>query len=280
MKELTLNLGANRNLVAVVTLPSGVRKPLGLLLLNAGVVHRVGPCRTSVKLARHLAGRGYTTVRFDLAGIGDSRLPPRPLPFREQALRDVQEVIDYLEQAHELRTCAVYGICAGAVTAYWAGLNDERISGIFMLDGYAYPTPESRAIQFASRLRTLSVRRIPAILKRELLRLLPSRFGPSAAGHLADVRSSPPGREQFAAGIQRMVDRGARVTFLYSGSVYRDYYCYPAQLGDAFRGYGFPRQVTCHYVPAINHLVTTLESQRTLLSLMDEWMSSMESPAI
>ena len=276
MKELAVNLGADGNLVAVVTLPSEAKKPIGLLLLNAGVVHRVGPYRTSVKLARRMAARGYTTVRFDLAGIGDSRSPPRALPFREQAIRDVQTVMDYLERAHHLRAFAVYGICGGAVNAYWAALGDERIAAIFMMDGYAYPTLKSLALQFTRRVKTLSLRRVPAILRRELSRLLPSRYRQTAPEDLADVRLSPPPRREFAAGVQWMVDRGVRVTFLYSGSVYRDYYSYALQLRDAFRRYRFPQQVSCHYVPAIDHLVTALESQRTLFSLVDEWISSIE----
>ena len=278
MKEIALNLGPEGNLVAIITLPK-VMKPVALLILNAGVIHRVGPYRSSVKLARYMAAQGFAAIRLDLSGLGDSRPPGRALPFREQAIRDVQAAMDYLEREHQLSAFGVYGICGGAVNAYWAALEDERIAAVFMMDGYAYPTLKSSALQFAERLRTLSVHRIPAILGRQALRLLPAGRLEHAAGKLADVRLTPPTREEFGANLERLVDRGVRVTFLYSGSGYRDYYCYPDQLRDAFSHYRFPRRVGCHYVPFIDHLVTTRSSQRALFSLVGEWMSSLSEHA-
>src|SRR5215475_3162536 len=44
----------------------------GVIILNAGVLHRVGPHRLHVLLARRLAASGFTGLRLDLGGIGDS----------------------------------------------------------------------------------------------------------------------------------------------------------------------------------------------------------------
>src|SRR5262249_27402146 len=55
--------------------PRGKRSPM-VLFLNAGAVHRVGPNRMYVDLARSWAEHGLTSLRLDLSGLGDS--PPAP----------------------------------------------------------------------------------------------------------------------------------------------------------------------------------------------------------
>ena len=75
MTEKALLFGEGKSLVGIVTLPaesSPVDRP-GIVILNAGVLHRVGPNRVHVQMARALAELGFTVLRFDLSSIGDSR---------------------------------------------------------------------------------------------------------------------------------------------------------------------------------------------------------------
>ena len=48
MKEVALTLGPDQNLIGVLSVPGDKPRPVGMILLNAGVVHRIGPHRTSV----------------------------------------------------------------------------------------------------------------------------------------------------------------------------------------------------------------------------------------
>jgi pimeloyl-ACP methyl ester carboxylesterase len=275
MNEVPLTLGPEQNLVGVLTPPIGPRRRLAILLLNAGVVHRIGPHRNNVKLARHLAQQGYTAVRFDNSGVGDSRLPLDAAPFRQQAVRDIQLVMDYLEREHGLTTCALYGICAGAANAYAAALADRRVTGVFMVDGYSYLTRKSHLIQFFARVRAVTLARVPLIIMRRVQNVLSALLGRADfadAEGMADQSSSEPTRAQFAADIQSLVDRGVRVALLFSGSIF-ERYTYAAQLRDGFRGHPFLERVTCHQVPEIDHLVTPLPAQRRLLELVDDWIS-------
>src|ERR1044072_1198890 len=43
-----------------------------IVFFNAGMIHRIGPNRIHVKLARKLSNEGYDVFRFDLGGQGDS----------------------------------------------------------------------------------------------------------------------------------------------------------------------------------------------------------------
>ena len=88
MKEYTQLLGKRRSLVGIVTdnetfSPHQKRKT-GAVLLNAGLIHHIGPNRIYVKLARQIAALGIVALRFDLSGIGDSLPRSDSLP-REAA---------------------------------------------------------------------------------------------------------------------------------------------------------------------------------------------------
>jgi hypothetical protein len=276
MNEIALALGTDRHLVGVLTPPIGPRRPLAVVLLNAGVVHRIGPHRNSVKLARHLASQGYTALRFDVSGIGDSRMPRDGAPMREQILRDVRTALDHLQSQYGLQAFALYGICAGARMAYEAALADARVAGIFMLDGFAYPTWKARRVRYAARLRALTPQRVPAVVWRHLSGSLTAGLRRSVADdgkpRLPTPPSSQPTRKQFAADMQAMVNRGLHVAMMYSGSVFGEY-SYPAQLQDAFASHDFVAHIVCHHAPDIDHLVTSLASQRRLLELVDAWVA-------
>ncbi len=75
MKEEALRFGPNGSLIGIVTDPSEEERGKNLpafLLLNAGHLHRVGPNRHYVSIARKLSAMGFTVLRFDFSGIGDS----------------------------------------------------------------------------------------------------------------------------------------------------------------------------------------------------------------
>ena len=82
--ERVYHFGPSDSLLGVVTLPPGdrleasTRRPF-VIILNAGLVHRVGPFRMTVELARQLAKRGLRVMRIDQAGLGDGGCEPHSL---------------------------------------------------------------------------------------------------------------------------------------------------------------------------------------------------------
>ena len=73
VRENVYTVGPGKSLVAAVTEPVlGIKNALPIIvILNTGIIHRVGHQRKFVILARELAERGYSVVRFDFGGIGD-----------------------------------------------------------------------------------------------------------------------------------------------------------------------------------------------------------------
>lgn len=147
--ENTCEFGASP-LRGVVTTPQSPDE-LGVVLLNAGLVHRVGPNRLHVALARRLAEAGHVVLRFDHAGIGDS--PPRTdgRPFEEAAPREVSEAIDHLERTTPARRFVLAGICSGAMMALRAGSRDARVVAVLPVNPQSHLEDPELAAWIASR---------------------------------------------------------------------------------------------------------------------------------
>jgi alpha/beta superfamily hydrolase len=126
--------GEKKNLAGVVTIPEGEKKEIGVIVLNAGHLHRVGPNRIYVDLAHELTGAGYTVLRFDFSGIGDSIIKKDLDTFRDSAVKDTLDGIKYLANKHQLDKFILIGICSGANIAYLASASDKRIASIILIN--------------------------------------------------------------------------------------------------------------------------------------------------
>ena len=130
-------LGPRQSLVGVLTQPVGETvdpsRPV-VVILNSGVIHRVGPNRMTVALARALAARGFASLRFDLSGIGDSEPRADGLGPHEASMADIREALDSLEAARGPLRVILAGLCSGAdQSAVYAG-GDARVVGMVLLD--------------------------------------------------------------------------------------------------------------------------------------------------
>lgn len=83
-REEAHRFGRASHLVGVVGLPDTRRAAIGVIVLNAGLVHRVGPFRLHVELTRRINATGYATLRFDLSTLGDSAAAPGSLTRTQQ----------------------------------------------------------------------------------------------------------------------------------------------------------------------------------------------------
>lgn len=284
MNEVVVTFGAGGHLVGTLTQPAGHGDVgLGVLMLNAGVIHRVGPHRANVKLARRLAALGYPTLRFDLSGQGDSRPAPDPAPFDQQAVADIRAALDHFERLTGIRRFAVVGFCSGAIHGQNAASQDVRIVGLWMLDGYYYPTVQTwlRALW-----RKLSGRRrggfFPWLLSRSLRALA------AATRKLGDLFSSDlqpapggsstpfPSREAYAASMQALCDRGVDMSLVFSPNM-EGKFNYADQLRDAFRGHRFAADVRCVMQPSIDHTLSSLQAQQVVGEMVSSWLAGIKA---
>jgi pimeloyl-ACP methyl ester carboxylesterase len=129
MKEAACTFGSRKSLIGIVTDPPAKTRSYlhGVILLNPGLVHRVGPGRIYVKVARALAARGFVALRFDLSGIGDSGVRQDQMPFEKSAVEEAREAIDFLQRTRGIEHVTLLGGCSGAVISLRTAGCDPRV---------------------------------------------------------------------------------------------------------------------------------------------------------
>ena len=134
--EEAIVFGTNVTLVGIVTSSSSATPAAGrrgAVLLNAGVVHRVGPNRLYVELARRLSRSGYTVLRFDHSGIGDSPARNDHLSFDESSVAEAVDAMNWLAAERQCASFLLIGLCSGTLTAFRTALVDARVTSLVLL---------------------------------------------------------------------------------------------------------------------------------------------------
>jgi alpha-beta hydrolase superfamily lysophospholipase len=110
-----------------------------VLIVNAGRNPHVGWARSGVDLARRLAADGVTSLRIDLAGIGDGVDRPDAADAIESVLYhpatelETAAAIDLLA-AHRPGPIVLSGACSGAYLAFHSAARDPRIAGLVLVN--------------------------------------------------------------------------------------------------------------------------------------------------
>lgn len=287
-KHKALLLGERETILGIVTEPAALDadKPI-CLVLNAGIIHRIGAHRNAVNIARDLAGAGFTVVRLDLSGIGDSPRRRDALDFGASAVADVREVMDHLSKLYDTDRFVAIGLCSGADNGFQASVVDERLVGAVFLDGYGYPTSTFRLRDLAARARAqknavaLAKKMAGKIVDRAISigqHKLPEVFGtppvePESSGPPSAVpdyvREFPP-RDEVARQLQDLVNRDYQMLWLYTGGVF-GYFNYEGQFRDSFPDVDFRACLDVVHLVNCNHTATALQSQRQIRDAITDW---------
>ncbi len=137
MTEEVVTFGCSQSLVGILTNPplTTLRKlSPGIIILGAGATHRIGPNRLHVKIARFLGQLGFTTLRFDFSGIGDSSVRKDNLPYGKSAILETQEAMNFVQSAKGIQHFILLGICTGSNHSIMVAREDPRVRGIFLIN--------------------------------------------------------------------------------------------------------------------------------------------------
>jgi pimeloyl-ACP methyl ester carboxylesterase len=220
MREKIAVFGGKGSLVGIASEPeSGVKTDIypGIIFLNSGLLHRVGPNRLYVNLARNLALAGFVAMRFDLSGIGDSQRTDS-LPYEESAINDIRLAMNFLSETYGIRSFLLIGICSGADNAFQAARIDPRVVGIVMVDGFSFTTAGYIMSSYLkSLLKFQSWRRLLSG-KSEILQFIKAKLTFLYSSDLGD--SEPmwpvPNTDDIRAGITILAENGLDLYFIFS----------------------------------------------------------------
>jgi pimeloyl-ACP methyl ester carboxylesterase len=274
MSERPIYFGPEPGLLGVLTRPEtpDPAKP-AVVLLNAGLLHRVGPNRLHVDVARRLADRGHHVLRFDMSGVGDSGLGDGGLLYIDRSKRDVVEAMDALEAELGSERFVLMGLCTGAFNAFRAALVDDRVVGAVLLDGYAYPTLRSRFEHY--RTRVFQLDRWIGYVRR---RLGLAGDGGAPGEDLVVFENEVVPRDRFAAELAALIERDVALLMVFTGMGPLAF-TYERQMHAAFPEIDLDRTVQVEYHPNADHTFTLPGNRERLMATIENWMSTRWTPA-
>jgi len=249
-------LDGGRNF-GLLTRAQAPRRERTFVLFNAGLIHRSGPFRLHVRLARTLAAEGYDVLRFDLPMVGDA-----PAGSHAGKAEVVKEALDAAQAATGSDRFVVGGICSAADLGWRTAVRDPRVDGLWLLDGLAVQNAWFRIGQLG-----LLLSRAPSRWLSMLLRFL-RRRNEQAPG-VQDYRDWPSHRE-FAAELGQLLDRGVRIFALYTGGV-SYYLLHPRQLDATFGVHRHHPHLHVAFRPDIDHLILSPSHRDAVLAQVRDW---------
>jgi pimeloyl-ACP methyl ester carboxylesterase len=274
-RETALLLGPRRSLLTICTAPTAApaNGAPAVVILNTGIVHRVGHNRMYVTLARRLAQRGRLAVRFDFSGVGDSIAHGDGTPPLEAWMRDIRCVLDWLQQTHGITQVVLVGLCYGADHAVLYGATDSRVVGLVLMDPSLPPTTRYYFHYILQRLGNprswLSVLRGRSGLLQVAARHLRQRKAEHHDLHgqsLEELLFSPYLRRCYKG----VAKRGARLLAVFTTVSVR--HSYHEQMRDAFPEAASSGSVRLEYFPDGDHVFSTPDLRERLYRVIIDWL--------
>lgn len=203
MHQEVIKFGTSEHLLGILTIPENYdfSSHSMFIILNAGLLHRVGPNRMSTKLAFKLCEQDIASFRFDFSGIGDSENSSETY-IKDNPLEDTLSALDYLSESYGVKKFVLFGICSGAGIAIKVSLENKNVTGLCLVNGngvdiheigldYAtikkYTTSRYYAKSILSMNRWINlIRKSRFLYLRELLKKIVSRI----LGNLKFINSS------------------------------------------------------------------------------------------
>lgn len=284
MKEEVVLFGKTGSLVGIITDPPEVERGKNrpaVILLNAGVIHRVGPNRLYVKMARNLAAMGFVVLRFDFSGIGDSKVRDDNLPFQKSVITEAQEAINYLNAARGTERFVLGGICSGARISFQIACRDPRVVAAVLINTGTYQYNTSKALKsfIKNRKNTRYYWKIALFNSESWLKAIQGKVNYQgilrAVGFqlksLFDRKKKGMSEgNNVIAEFRLLIERGVRLLLVYSeGDPGLDFF--QMILGDEIHELTSNGRLKVEIIKRVDHTFTPLSSQENLLEAVGNW---------
>lgn len=260
--EHALRFGRERHLVGIAGLPAARGDDVGVIVLNAGLVHRVGPFRLHVELTRALNRLGFPTLRMDLSTLGDSGATGTPGSHADQVRSDIRDAMDLLRAEAGCKRFVLAGLCSGAENAYLGATSEPDIAGAVLIDGYAYRTPG-----FYLR------RYLPGIFNPiRVARFIFRRIRTARVWQDEGFTVEFPPRATVVEELGGMLDRGVRLLFIFSGGAF-GYFNHRKQFQECYGALARHPGLTVNLLKASDHTFVLAGDRRELIDMIGNWMT-------
>lgn len=269
-KERAFRFGRSNHLVGVVGVAGMSPSPasIGIVVLNAGLVHRIGPFRLHVEMTRRLNARGYPTLRFDLSTLGDSGACAEAQSNVAKIRADTSDAIDLLCAQTGCSRVVLIGLCSGAEHAHMVACTNDKVAGTIFLDGYIYRTAGFFLRHY-----------LPRIFDPERwLRFVKRHRHSDSPGIAPDFSEEYPPKTIVRSELREMLARGLKMFFVYSGGISRQFN-HERQFRECFGGVATSTDVAVEFLAGTDHTYTLECDRRRLFDSIERWLAYHFPPA-
>ena len=272
MKETVCQFGPNEGLTGILTEPDDavrvVDAPIALIL-NAGIVHNIGPFRLHVDIARLLAEAGFSSLRIDISGLGDSETRTGKLLEQDRAVQDVSDAADFLKTHTGSDRFVAMGLCSGAFNAHQAVIADTRFVGAVFLDGIVF-----RTFGFYLRhygLRFAKPRFWRNAIKRRVIDGFSVNEGAGESLGESEFFEVEKTCDEISAEITGLVNRDVQMLFVYTEGY--DDVASASQFQEMFgiQPGGTDRQVQVEYFSKAEHTFRLTQNRKAACARIGQW---------
>jgi dienelactone hydrolase len=253
--------------------PAASDRGTAVIFLHGWGGYRIGPHRLFVDAARRWAADGYSSLRFDFRGRGDSGGAAEDASIGRM-VEDAGAAVAFVRSACQPRRIVLAGVCSGAKVAMGACRADGRVDALVLWSAEAMAgaaQAERKARRSASVLRTYARKLLQPATWAKILsfRVNTHLVGRALAGRAAagssEVREDQSILREFAG------FRG-HVLFVYGGA---DPEAAPAmrQFEAVARQAGMPHEF--HVEPGADHSFYSLAARANVLAVTERWLGGL-----
>jgi len=282
-------------------------KATAILFLSPGIKMRVAPHQLYNKMSRHFVGLGYTVLRFDFYGLGDSEgeVTEKMLADLYRSIQegryvdDTLSAVEWLSKEVNKNEFLLAGLCGGAITGLLSAEKDTRIHGLLglgipvILDGSNVDAANNITAGHMNRLQKGYVRKIfdPKswmrlltfqsdyriifnILKKNIRKRLIAPEAPSPTD-INRVQINDNTNPLFAPAVFKMLERDAKINFIFSGSDRLDWEYeekFVSRYKNELNQYEGEALSVCTIDDA-NHILSLPKWQKEMIDISTSWLS-------
>lgn len=270
MIQRPLILGDKRQLFGFLTSPQTCSTEYGVLILNAGLLHHIGPFGLHVDLANKFATIGIPTIRLDQSGKGES-------PKRHGFSRSDSIIADY-DDAHEAlqqlgaKKIVLLGLCSGADDATLIASQRSSVGALVLLDGYARRNFRYYINYYKPRI--WSFRRWRRFAKKLLQQVSPP-FNDDLLSDTIPITISLREWPEDAEMIERyrnLLANGTRILSIFTAG--QNYYNYANQLAEIISAPEGRKNLEEVYLAHADHTYSTCSNRKRLVEYVSNWLQN------
>ena len=277
--EKAYTFGRGNSLVGVLSEPEADELPADrptVIILNAGLIHHVGPHRLTVDMARDIAGQGYTVLRFDLSAIGDSLTRRSNPSYQERAVGEIKEAMDFLGKQKNSKKFIIIGLCTGADNAHRVAVADQRVVGCVFMGGYAYPTRNFYALQLMGKIKNYTGKLLVAKKWKNFIKKIIKKISPGKQGYGGPEADDSyfwvlPDKKTALKEYSDLISRKVHMLFLFTASEL-SMLNYTGQIRDSFRSLDFGDLLDVELYRYSDHTYTFLSQRELMMGRVRQWL--------